>query len=67
MAKKIIGLIGEMGAGKDTFCDYLKESYQNVYFLKFSDALTEILKMFFDDVKREDQQWLSSALRERFS
>ena len=66
MAKKIIGLIGEMGAGKDTFCDYLKESYQNVYFLKFSDALTEILKMFFDDVKREDQQWLSSALRERF-
>jgi len=66
MSKTIIGLIGEMGAGKDTFCDYLKGNYQNVYFLKFSDALTDILKMFFDDVKREDQQWLSSSLRERF-
>ncbi|MCX6720644.1 MAG: AAA family ATPase [Candidatus Staskawiczbacteria bacterium] len=64
--KKIIGLIGEMGAGKDTFCDFVRANYQNVYFLKFSDALTEVLKMFFDEVKREDQQWLSSALRERF-
>jgi len=66
MAKKIIGLVGEMGAGKDTFCDYIKENYPNVYFLKFSDALTDILKMFFDSVKREDQQWLSLALREKF-
>jgi len=66
MAKKIIGIIGEMGAGKDTFCDFVKLNYQNVYFLRFSDALTDILKMFFDEVKREDQQWLSSALRERF-
>lgn len=64
--KKIIGLIGEMGAGKDTFCDFIKENYQNVYFLKFSDALSDILKMFFNDVKREDQQWLSSTLREKF-
>jgi dephospho-CoA kinase len=64
--KKIIGLIGEMGAGKDTACSYIKENYKNVYFLKFSDALTEILKMFFDEVKREDQQWLSSSLREKF-
>ncbi len=64
--KKIIGLIGEMGAGKDTFCDFVKANYQNVYFLKFSDALTEVLKMFFNEVKREDQQWLSSTLRERF-
>ncbi|MCX6722661.1 MAG: AAA family ATPase [Candidatus Staskawiczbacteria bacterium] len=66
MAKKIIGIVGEMGSGKDTFCDYVKENYQNVYFLRFSDALTEILKIFFDDIKRDDQQWLSSALRERF-
>ena len=66
MAKKIIGIVGEMGSGKDTFCDYVKENYQNVYFLRFSDALTDVLKMFFDDIKREDQQWLSSALRERF-
>lgn len=66
MDKKIIGLVGEMGSGKDTFCDYIKNNYKNVYFLRFSDALTETLKIFFDEVKREDQQWLSFALREKF-
>ena len=67
MAKKIIlGLIGEMGSGKDTFCKYVKENYPNVYLLKFSDSLTDVLKIFFDDIKREDQQWLSLALREKF-
>ncbi len=64
--KKIIGIVGEMGTGKDTFCEYVKKEYDNVYFLRFSDGLTEALKIFFDDIKREDQQWLSSALRERF-
>lgn len=64
--KKIIGLVGQMGAGKDTFCDFVKKNYQNVYIMRFSDALTDILKMFFDSVKREDQQWLSLSLREKF-
>ena len=64
--KKIIGIVGEMGTGKDTFCEYVKKEYKDVYFLRFSDGLTEALKVFFDDIKREDQQWLSSALRERF-
>jgi len=64
--KKIIGLAGEIGAGKDTFCDCLKENYENVYFFRFSDALTEVLKIFFDEIKREDQQWLSLTLREKF-
>ncbi|MFH1968408.1 MAG: AAA family ATPase [bacterium] len=64
--KKIIGLTGEIGAGKDTFCQYVKENYQNVFVFRFSDALTEILKMFFDAVKRADQQWLGSSLKERF-
>jgi len=64
--KKIIGIVGEIGAGKDTICEYIKEKYENVYFLRFSDGLTEALKIFFDDIKREDQQWLSSVLRERF-
>lgn len=66
MEKKIIGLVGEMGSGKDTFCDYVKENYENVFVLKFSDALTEVLKIFFDSVKREDQQWIGGLLRERF-
>ena len=64
--KKIIGLTGEMGCGKDTFCQFVKENYENVFVLKFSDALTDVLKIFFDAIKREDQQWLGSELRERF-
>lgn len=64
--KKIIGLAGEIGAGKDTFCSYVKENYGNVFVFRFSDALTEALKVFFDEVKREDQQWLGAALKERF-
>ena len=64
--KKLIGLVGEMASGKDTFCEYVKENYSDVSFARFSDALTETLKLFFDDVKREDQQWLGEALRDRF-
>lgn len=64
--KQIIGVVGEIGSGKDTFCNYVKENYKNVYFLRFSDGLTEALKIFFDDIKRDDQQWLSTVLRERF-
>ncbi len=64
--KKLIGLSGEIGAGKDTFCKYIKENYQNVSVFRFSDALTEILKVFFDDIKRDDQQWLGFSLKERF-
>jgi dephospho-CoA kinase len=64
--KKIIGVIGEMASGKDTFCEYVKENYENVFVFRFSDALTDVLKIFFDSVKREDQQWISSALRQRF-
>src|SRR3989344_3808493 len=66
MAKKLIGLTGEIGAGKDTFCEYVKKNYDNVFVFRFSDALTDVLKIFFDAVKREDQQWLGLVLRERF-
>lgn len=67
MTKKIlIGLTGEIGSGKDTFCGYLKENYKNVFVFRFSDALSDVLKMFFDAVKREDQQWLGALLKERF-
>lgn len=64
--KKIIGIVGEIGSGKDTFCEYVKNNYKDVYFLRFSDGLTEALKVFFDEIKRDDQQWLSTQLRERF-
>jgi len=64
--KKIIGLVGETGSGKDTFCKYLKKNYHDVFCFRFSDPLSEVLKIFFDEIKKEDQQWLATSLRERF-
>jgi len=67
MPKVIIGLIGETGSGKDTFCDYVKKTVkQPVFCFRFSDPLSEVLKIFFDKVKKEDQQWLVGHLRYRF-
>ncbi len=66
MKKVIIGLTGEMGSGKDTFCNYVKENYKNVFVLRFSEVLTDVLKIFFDEIKREDQSWLGSSLKDRF-
>lgn len=64
--KKIIGLVGETGSGKDVFCDYLKKIKRNVFVFRFSQPLTEALKVFFDEIKKEDQQWLGVTLREKF-
>jgi dephospho-CoA kinase len=67
MAKIIIGLVGETGSGKDTFCDYIKKTVKKpVFCFRFSDPLSEVLKIFFDEIKKEDQQWLVGHLRERF-
>lgn len=64
--RKIFGLIGETGSGKDTFCDCLKKTRKDVFVFRFSQPLTEALGIFFDEIKKEDQQWLVKALRERF-
>jgi len=66
MKKIVIGLVGEMGAGKDTIIEHIKENFKDVVSLKFSTPLNETLKIFFDEIKREDQQWLVNGLRERF-
>lgn len=62
----ILGLVGETGSGKDTFCNYLKKKLSNVFCLRFSDPLSETLKIFLKEIKKEDQQWLGNILRERF-
>ncbi len=66
MAKKIIiGLVGEMGSGKDTVAKYLNEKY-GVLLMRFADPIKETLKIYFEQSTREDQQWMYMALKERF-
>jgi dephospho-CoA kinase len=64
--KKIIGITGATGSGKDTLCNFIKDNYQNVFCFRFSQPLSEVLGIFFNDIKKEDQQWLATTLRERF-
>jgi dephospho-CoA kinase len=66
MRKKIIGLIGETGSGKDTFCNIAKEIDSSILFLRFSQPLSSALGLFFNEIKKEDQQWLANALRDKF-
>jgi dephospho-CoA kinase len=66
MSKKIIGLVGETGSGKDTFCKIIKELSPPTSLIRFSEVLTQTLGLFFDEIKKEDQQWLANVLRDRF-
>jgi len=62
----IIGLTGRTGSGKDAVCDYIRQRVLNSEFLRFSQPLSEALSLFVDRIKKEDQQWLGSTLRDRF-
>ncbi len=64
MTKKIIGLVGETGSGKDTFCEIAKKNFSPIITIRFSEALTTILGLFFDEIKKEDQQRLANTLRD---
>ncbi len=64
--KKIIGVVGETGSGKDTFCRIAEKNFSSVLPLRFSEALSNVLGIFFNEIKKEDQQWLASTLRDRF-
>jgi dephospho-CoA kinase len=67
MKKTILGLVGETGSGKDTFCQYFKKFFKEpVFCFRFSDPLSEALRIFFDEIKKENQQWLGQVLRQRF-
>jgi dephospho-CoA kinase len=61
----IIGLVGEPGSGKDTVSKYLTEKYGALE-IRFQDPLLDALRNFVDDISREDLQWLSHLIRERF-
>lgn len=63
--KVVIGLVGEMAAGKTTVTDYLKEKYGAVSF-RFSDMLRDILDRVHVDQSRHNLQRLSTFLRAEY-
>ena len=63
--KIIIGLVGEMGAGKTTATNYLKQKYGAVSF-RFSDALRDVLNRLHLEHTRENLQTLSTFFRQNF-
>lgn len=63
--KIIIGLVGEMAAGKSTATEYLKEKHLAVTF-RFSDMLRDILKRIHVEPERSNLQSLSTFLRQTY-
>ena len=65
MPKIIIGLVGEMAAGKSTVTEYLKAKHGAVTF-RFSDMLRDVLKRVHIKNTRGNLQLLSTVLRQNF-
>lgn len=65
MNKIIIGLVGEVGSGKDTVGKYLEKEY-GAKQVRFADPIKDTLSIYFDKLSRVDQQWLFLAFQERF-
>ena len=65
MSKVIIGLIGELAAGKGTVTQYLKDKHGAVSF-RFSDPLRETLNIYDLEISRNNMQNLSTILRKNF-
>lgn len=62
----VLALVGKPAAGKGTVIRELKKRTKGLKVIRFSDALSEALNIFLDEIKREDQQWLAGELRQRF-
>lgn len=65
MEKIIIGISGQISAGKDTVANYIMQKY-NAKQLKFSKVLRDILQRIYKDINRENMSKLSTALRQVF-
>lgn len=63
--KIILGLVGEMAAGKSTVTQYLKEKHDAVTF-RFSDTLRDLLNRLHLEHSRANMQVLSTLLRQAF-
>lgn len=64
--KIILGLVGEIAAGKTTITNYLKKHHHAVSF-KFSDMLRDILDRVYVEKTRGNLQELSTFLRSTYS
>lgn len=63
--KKVLGLVGDLAAGKSTVSRYLKEKHHINSYL-YSQALRDVLKRIHIEDSRENLQKLSALLRENF-
>lgn len=65
MSKIILGIVGDLAAGKGTICKYLLEKYGTPSY-RFSTMLRDMLDRIYVDKSRENLQQLSTFLREHF-
>lgn len=63
--KIVLGLVGDLAAGKSTISKYLKEKYRVNSYL-YSQMLRDIFKRVYIEDSRENMQKLSTLLRENF-
>lgn len=63
--KIILGLVGDLAAGKSTISKHLKDKYGVNSYL-YSQMLRDILKRVYIEDSRENMQKLSTLLRENF-
>ena len=63
--KLILGITGNMAAGKTTITDYIKEHYGGVSF-RFSTMLRDVLSRIHVEETRDNLQQLSTFLRSTF-
>ncbi len=64
--KIVLGIVGEMGVGKSTITDYIKQKHKAVSF-RFSDMLTDIAHRLYLEPSRPNLQMISSMLRQTIS
>ncbi len=63
--KIILGLVGDLAAGKGTISDYVQSTYGCTTY-RFSTMLRDILDRIYVEKNRENLQELSTFLRQKF-
>jgi len=63
--KIVIGIAGNIGAGKGTVTDYLKEKYQAQQ-MRYSKILADILERLYLDYDRDNLNTIANGLRDMF-